>query len=148
MKPLRHHGGTQRRAEVAEIRQPRVSGAGAGALPGIISDLKGWDPGHTPGAHTKAYESEFMVCSPAPPRRVPSATHGAVVGVLRSWGVGSHSREKLASLDSGGVFPSPGQPPLSWPGWLPAPTLASLLTLPGASRPLHRWHCVQHGLDK
>ena len=55
---------------------------------------------------------------------------------------------RLSQHTLGGFPPSPGQPPLSWPGWLPAPTLGSLLTLPGASGPLHRWHWVQQGLDK
>lgn len=53
MKPLRRHGGTQRRAEVAEIRQPRVSG---GNCPASLVTSKagiGALPGHTPGAHRR-----------------------------------------------------------------------------------------------
>lgn len=64
MKPLRHHGGSQRRAEVAEVRQPRVSEGNS--LASLVTSKAGTRalPG-TPRHPRKAYESEALVCSPA-----------------------------------------------------------------------------------
>lgn len=88
-----------------------------GEQPGITSDLEGWDQSpawHTP-VPTRGLRKQTPGPQPRPPRCVTPTTHGAVVRVLRSWGVGSHS------TNSGRVSPIPRSAPSVLAGLAPCP---------------------------